>query len=62
MSLIVWTLLMLIGYFILKAGWRLYKIAEADQSRRDSKPKRPMFLDDFGREQDVENARWRDLP
>jgi len=53
---------MLIGYFILKAGWRLYKIAEADQSRRDSKPKRPMFLDDFGREQDVENARWRDLP
>ncbi|MCY4159175.1 MAG: hypothetical protein OXE92_00790 [Bacteroidetes bacterium] len=55
-------LLTLIGYFILKAGWRLYRVVEADQPKRDSKPKRPSFIDDFGREQNIENARWRDLP
>ena len=62
MSLAVGILLALIGYFILKAVWRIYKIVGMGQPKQDLKPGRPSFRDEFGEEQEVEDARWRDLP
>ncbi len=63
MSFGVGVLLALIGYFVLKAGWRIYKVVEIDRPDRDDGPSpEQTYRDEFGEEYEVEDARWRDLP
>ncbi len=62
MSLAVGGFLVLIGYFILRAVWRIYKVVGMGHPKQDVKPRRPSFQDEFGEEQEIEDARWRDLP
>ncbi|MCY4169996.1 MAG: hypothetical protein OXF08_00135 [Bacteroidetes bacterium] len=62
MNFIIGVLLTLIGYYVLKALWRLYKVVESDRPNRTNqvKPKR-RFSDELGKDLKVEDARWRDL-
>ncbi|MCY3629671.1 MAG: hypothetical protein OXI05_10280 [Bacteroidota bacterium] len=62
MSLAVGILLALIGYLILKAVWRIYKVLGIGQPKQDLKPRRPSFRDEFGEDYEMEDARWRDIP
>ena len=55
-------LLAMIGYFIARAVWRIYRIVGVDRPDRGKKPLEQTYRDEFGEEQEVENARWRDLP
>ncbi len=63
MSPITSVLLMFIGYLVLRAIWRLFRVikigrpTEPKQSRR-----RPTTHDEFGHEYEIEDAHWRDLP
>ncbi len=61
MNLLSGILLATIGYFLLRAVWRLFKAVEAD--RPAPKPPRPPSSGEFEDEFDeIEDARWRDLP
>jgi len=62
MNFIVGVLLALIGYYVLKALWRLYKVVESDQTNQGRVPQKKQFSDEFGKDQKIENARWRDVP
>lgn len=55
-------LLVVIGYFIVKAVWRIYRAVGVDRPDRSKKPLEQTYRDEFGEEQEVEDARWRDLP
>ena len=55
-------LLTLIGYFVVKAVWRLYRAIREDRPNSVGKSKQSPFLDKFGRKQEIEDVRWRDLP
>lgn len=61
MKLLSSILLAVIGYFLLKAVWRLFKAVEAD--RPTQKPPRATSSPEIEEENfDIEDARWHDLP
>ena len=61
MKLLSGILLTAIGYFLLRAVWRLFKAVEADRPTR--KPPRATSSREFEEEiSDIEDARWHDLP
>ncbi len=61
MKLLSGILLAAIGYFFVKAVWRLFKAVEADRPTR--KPPRATSSSEFEEENfDIEDARWHDLP
>ncbi len=62
MSFVAVILLGVIGYFIARAVWRIYKVVGVDRPDRDDEPLEQTYRDEFGEEHEVENARWRDLP
>ncbi len=63
MSPVVGILLTLIGYFIVRAGWRLYRAIEVDRPNKiKRRPRRQTIQDEFDEEYGTEDVHWRDLP
>jgi len=62
MRFLTGVLLVLIGYYIFKAVWRLYKVVQSDSQSRRQVSKKKDIADDFGEKLEVEDALWRDLP
>ena len=62
MRFLTGVLLILIGYYVFKAVWRLYKVVQSDGPSRRQVPKKKDLSDDFGEKIEVEDASWRDLP
>ncbi len=60
MNFIVVALLVLIGYYVLRAFWSLYKVVQSDRPQRQI-PKKSRYSDEFGKDLKVEDARWRDI-
>lgn len=61
MNFLTGILLAAIGYFLLRAVWRLFKAVEAD--RPSPKPPRDTsYLESEEEFFEIEDARWHDLP
>lgn len=61
MNLLTGILAAAIGYFLLRAVWRLFKAVEADRPS----PKPPRATSSLESEEDffeIEDAHWQDLP
>ena len=61
MNLLTGVLLAAIGYYLLRAVWRLFKAVEADKPT-SRPPQAKSSLDSEEEFFEVEDARWQDLP